>query len=63
MPVQAAAEVLFVELPPERSEMYLQKYILHQHRYFILKTKKINSKIYFSIEQMRMNNLQRTSAI
>jgi len=37
MPVQAAAEVLFVELPPERSEMYLQKYILHQHRYFTSK--------------------------
>jgi len=34
MPVLAPADDLWVELPPVRNDVYLQKYILHLHRYF-----------------------------
>ena len=42
--------VLWVELPQVRSDLYLQKYIL--------KTKNLNSIIYVSLEELRMNNMQ-----
>jgi len=38
-----------------RSDLYLQKYIL--------KTKNLNSIIYVSLEELRMNNMQQKSAI
>jgi len=34
MPVRAPADVLWVELPPVRSDVYLQKYILNLYWYF-----------------------------
>jgi len=40
MPVRSPADVLWVELPPVRSDVFLQKNILHLHRYFISKDQK-----------------------
>ena len=34
---RAPADVLWVETPPVRSDVYLQKYTLHRHRYFTSK--------------------------
>jgi len=49
---------------PVRSDVYLQKYILHLHRYILLlKTNNMNIKIHISFEQLRMNSMQRTSAM
>ena len=47
------------------SDVYLHKYILHLHRHFtsFLKTKNLNTKMFFSIKQLRMNNMQRTRAM
>ena len=61
MPVRAPANVLWVKLPPVRSDMFLQKNILHLHRYFTFKD--INTKKYILLEQLRVINMQRTSAI
>jgi len=47
--VRAPADVLWVELPPVRSDMYLQKYIMHLHRYFTSEDQKNKHKnIYFA---------------
>ena len=38
--------------------------ILYQHRYFTSQDEKnIKTKLYISLEQLRMNNMQRTNAI
>jgi len=62
MPVRAPADVLRVELPPRRSDVFLQKNILYLHRYFISKPTIIQN-INISIKQLRMINMQRTSDI
>ena len=43
--------------------MFLQKNILHLHRYFTIKDQKHKYKKYILLEQLRMINMQRTSAI
>ena len=63
MPVRAPDDVLWVELPPVRSDVFLQTNILHLHRYFISKHQKHKYKQYISLEQLRMINMHRTSAI
>jgi len=48
MPFRAPVHVLWVELPPVRRDMFLQKYILHLH-ILLLKTKKhLWKNIYFA---------------
>jgi len=44
MAVRAPADVLLIELPPERNEVYLEKYTLHLQRYFMSEDQKY--KIY-----------------
>jgi len=63
MPVRAPADVLWVELPPVRSDVFLQKNILYLQRYIISKDQKHEYKYYISLEKLRMINMQRTSAI
>jgi len=49
MPARAPADVFSVELPPVRSDVFLQKYILHLHRYFSSKDQNINTKYIFRL--------------
>jgi len=49
MPVRAPTDVLRVELPLVRSDVYLQKYILHLHSNFTSEDQKYQYKnIYFA---------------
>ena len=41
MPVRAPADVLWVELPPVRSDVYLQRYILNLYRYVTCEDQKL----------------------
>jgi len=50
-------------LPPVRIDLYLQRYILHLHRYFTSEYQNYKYKIYISLEQLRMKHMQRTCAI
>ena len=67
MPVRARADVVLVELPPVRSDVYLEKYILlHLHKFFTSEDQKYKytyTKIHISLEHLRLINMQRTSAI
>jgi len=46
MPVRAPTDVLLVE--PVDSDVFLQKYILHLHRYFTYEDHKYKYKIYLA---------------
>jgi len=62
MPGRAPDDVLWVELPPVKNDVYLQKNILNLHTYFTSEDQK-NTNIYFLQEHLRVNSMQRTSAI
>jgi len=58
----APAHVLWVKLLPVRSDVFFQKYILYYIDISLLKTKNKNTIICISLEQLRMINMQQTSA-
>jgi len=53
-----SADARSVELPPVRSDVYLQKYILNLYRYFTCEDQKLKLN-YVSLEELRINNMQR----
>jgi len=52
-----------VELPPVRSDTICKSTYCIYIDISLLKTKNINTKIYISLEQLRMNKMQQTSTI
>ena len=63
MPVLAPADLLWVELPPVRSNVFCRSIYCIYIDISLQKTKNINTNIYISLEQLRIINMQWTSAI
>jgi len=64
-PIPSGHRSMFYESNGHRWEatcIYIRTYCIYINN-FILKNKNINIKIYISLEQLRMNTMQRTSAI
>ena len=59
----ADADVLWVELPPMRSDVFLQMYILHLHRYITSKDQKHKYKNIYFASATEDINMQRTRTI